>query len=192
MVPTALADRLLTAEEFMHLPDSPDGSRYELVRGVVVVTPPTQYPHGKYCFRIALLVGSHVVANGLGEMTCNDSGVVTETDPDSVRGPDVAYFSKERMPEPPKSGYPDVLPDLVAEVLSPNDRPGKVQEKVDEYLAAGVRIVWVVDPIDLSVTVHRPAEEKKVLQLGTMITGEDVLPGFSIPVAELFDIPTTK
>jgi Uma2 family endonuclease len=115
---------------------------------------------------------------------CNDTGWIVERDPDTVRGPDVAFWSKERLPVIPDS-YLDVPPDLAVEVVSPGDHYSRVQNKVRQYLRCGVRMVWVVDPEDRSVTVYRSQKEGKILGENDILTGEDVLPGFSCRVADL-------
>src|SRR5262249_29535911 len=147
---------LLTAEQFASLPQPEDGSLQELVRGVIETMPPPGFLHGVCGNRVGRKVGNFVDDNRLGFVTNNDSGVIVERAPDTVRGPDVAYWSRERLPSPPRQGYPDVAPDLVVEVLSPNDLFLRVMRKVQEYLRAGVRLVWVVVPEDRSVSVLAP------------------------------------
>jgi Uma2 family endonuclease len=178
--------KLLTAEEFMRLPQPEDGSQQELVQGVIVMVPPPSFYHGICCSRVCRKVGNFVEDRGLGFVTSNDSGVILERDPDTVRGPDVAFWSKERLPTPPAEGYPSVAPDLVVEVLSPSDLFPRVLRKVQQYLKAGVRMVWVLVPEDRSVTVCRPGEEQRILSENETLDGADVLPGFTCPVAELF------
>ena len=121
-----------------------------------------------------------------GFATSNDSGVILARNPDTVRGPDLAYWSRERLPERPRGGYPSVPPDLAIEVLSPSDVFTKVHAKVQEYLKAGVRLVWVFVPEDRSVAVFRSGKDSSILYNGDVLSGEDVLPGFSCPVAEVF------
>jgi len=175
--------RLLTAEEFLHMPEPPDGSKEELVRGEIVMTPPPNWHHGRIQLRIGSILLSYCDATKLGRAT-TESGVITERDPDSVRGPDVAFWSFERLPagEEP-SVYPEACADLCVEVLSPDDRPKKVQEKIDEYLARGVRLVWKVDPVAQTVTEFLPTGRKTVFAATDRITGRDVLPGFDRSVA---------
>lgn len=181
-----VTEKLITAEEFMLMPDPPDGSQQELVRGKIVTMPPPKGRHGFCCHRIGRIVGNFVDANHLGMMTCNDAGVILERDPDTVRGPDLAYWSFERLPEVPKEGYVAVPPDLVIEVTSPSDIHSKVQSKVRQYLTSGVRMVWVVDPEDRTVTVYRSRDQVRMLEESETLAGEDVLPGFSVQVSELF------
>ncbi len=118
-------------------------------------------------------------------MCVNDTGFITERDPDTVRGPDLAFWRRERLPEVPE-GYAEVAPDLVAEVVSPGDHYSRVQNKVRHYLTRGVRMVWVVDPEDRSVTVYRSWQQATILGENDTVSGEDVVPGFSCKVADLF------
>ena len=178
--------RLLTAEEFALLPQPKDGSHQELVKGVVITMPPPSFYHGQCCNRIGRKIGNFVDDAKLGFVTNNDSGVILAREPDIVRGPDIAFWSRERMPEPPRQGYPSIPPDLVVEVLSPSDVFLNVQRMVEQYLRAGVRIGWIAIPEDRSVSVFRQGRESASLMNGETLSGEDVLPGFSCPVAELF------
>jgi Uma2 family endonuclease len=191
MAPTALTEKLLTAEEFSRLPDPPDGSHQELVRGVVVTMSRPRGPHGYCCAAITGAIWAYLKEHRIGSVFSNDTGIVTESAPDTVRGPDVFYFSLERLPTVPETEYMRIGPDLAVEVLSPSNRRAGILEKIREYLVVGTRIVWVLSPEDRSVTIHRVAEEGKVLYSGATLTGEDVLPGFSVPVAELFP-PTSS
>jgi Uma2 family endonuclease len=176
----------LTADEFFRLPEPADGSKQELVRGEIVIMPPPGIRHGVVQTTIACLIQPYARANKLGRVTV-ESGVVTEEDPDTVRGPDVAFWGvKDLPPGPAPVGYAEVPADLVVEVLSPWDSRRKVAAKVAEYLASGSRMVWVVDPEDRNVTVYRQAAEGRLLWEDATISGEDVLPGFECRVAEFF------
>ena len=183
---TATRTRLLTAEAFALLPHPEDGSQQELIDGVVKTMPPPSFYHGQVCSRIDRKLGAFIEANQLGWITSNDSGVILAREPDTVRGPDLAFWSRQRMPEPPKTGYPDIAPDLVVEVLSPSDVFPQILRKVQQYLRAGVNEVWVVVPEDRSVTVCRSGQEQVILSNGETLSGGAVLPGFSCPVMELF------
>ena len=179
------ATRLLTAREFMEMPPPSDGSKQELVRGEVVTMPPTQQEHGLVQVQIARLLKNFVAADKLGWVG-SESGVRLEQGPDTVRGPDVYYYSLARMPERPK-GYSDVPPDLAVEILSPSDRRGAVREKVREYVTAGVRLVWVVDPETKTAMVYAGGMRGTEMDEADTITGGDALPGFACRVAEFFE-----
>jgi Uma2 family endonuclease len=185
MHPTAPAP-LLTAEEFSRLPQPPDGSQQELIKGVIVTMPPPSFYHGRVCAMICRKLGNFVEAHNLGYFTSTDSGVILARNPDTVRGPDIAFWSHERLPQPPREGYPTVPPDLVVEVLSPSDVFTRVQRKVEDYLRAGVRLVWILVPEDRSVAVFHAGNPPSVLSNGETLSGETILPGFSCPVTELF------
>ncbi len=176
---------LLTAAQFAALPD--DGRITELVKGVVIALPRHNFQHGKTCNKIAWHVSNHVFAGDLGHIITNDAGVITERDPDSVRGPDVAYFSYETLardaaPDP----YPEVAPDLVFEVRSPGDRTGAVMAKVAEYLDSGVTVVCVVDPERRRVSVHTQDDIGRTLGADDELTLPEVFPDFRVAVSALF------
>ena len=183
---TAVATPLLTVEEFARRPEPLDGSREELVRGKVVTMPPPGFEHGELQLNVGSLLRQFVRVHQLGRVV-TESGVVTKRGPDSVRGPDVAFWCRERLPLDARVvGYPDIAADLCVEVLSPDDRPKRVQKKLREYFACGVRMVWVVDPEARTLTVYRGPDEGRLLWEDAKLTGEDVLPGFECRVAELF------
>jgi Uma2 family endonuclease len=178
--------KLLTAAEFAQLPEPADGSRQELVKGVIETMPPPRFEHGFIAGNAYFAIRSYLQSQRLGRATTG-SGAQTESDPDTVRGPDVAYWSFERLPAGvPIETYPAVAPDLVVEVLSPGEAYGRIQQKISEYLAAGVRLVWVIDPQSKTVSVHRPASSVHVVRENEALFGEDVLPGFSCPAGALF------
>ena len=176
----------ITAEEFARMPDPPDGSKQELVKGVIVTMPPPGFRHGKVQGRIYFALESFVRSHPIGQVTV-ESGVLTETGPDTVRGPDVAFWSAERLPlDQEPVVYANVAPDLVVEVLSPGNTEQKMTAKVREYFKSGVRMVWVVDPDERTVTVYRQPGEGRVLWEDATLDGEDVLPGFRCRVGEFF------
>jgi Uma2 family endonuclease len=176
---------LLTAEEFAKLPAADDGSQQELVRGLVVTMPPPGARHGACCSKIDRRIGTYVETHNLGTVFSNDTGFIAQRDPDTVRGPDIAFWARQRLPEVPE-GYVEIPPDLAVEVVSPSDHFSTVQTKVRQYLDHGVKLVWVVDPEDRSVTVYRALDKVAILTESDTITGDDVLPGFSIPVRDFF------
>jgi Uma2 family endonuclease len=179
-----MAQKLITAEEFARMPEPPDGSRQELVQGVIITMPPPGGLHGICCLKAGRVLGNFVYDKGLGQVASNDAGFITERDPDTVRGADVAFWSRERLPEVPK-GYIGVPPDIAVEVVSPEDHFLRVQKKVTHYMTHGVRVLWVVDPEDRSVTVYRPDQGLRILANSDTLSCEDVLPGFSCRVADL-------
>lgn len=185
-MPTIVPTRLLTVEEFALLPSPEDGSQQELVDGVIITMPPPSFYHGQVCSKIDRSLGVFIDTHRLGWITSNDSGVILGSDPATVRGPDIAYWSRERMPEPLRSGYPKIAPDLVVEVMSHSDIFTQMLRKVQQYQRAGTREVWIVVPEDRSVAVCRPGQEYLLLSNGDTLTGGEVLPGFSCAVAELF------
>jgi Uma2 family endonuclease len=184
MTPTTTG-RLLTADEFRQLPDPPDGSRQELVRGVVITMPPPGFRHGKVQCKVGRLIGNFLDAHPLGHVV-TESGVRTEAGPDTVRGPDVSFWSFERLPaDAAPDGYPEVAPDLVVEVRSPGQSRPKLRDKIKEYLFNGVRVVWVADPEDRTVTIYRQPDEGRELGESARLT-DDVLPGFACRVGDIF------
>jgi Uma2 family endonuclease len=181
----AVADsRLITAEQYLALPD---GRSTELVRGVVVEMNPPGFRHGKICSRIARLIGNFVDEHDLGSVLTNDSGIVTQRNPDTVRGADVAYYSYKRIPKGNDLvGYPQVAPELVVEVVSPTNTHREVLEKTSEYLNVGVSVVCVVDPDDRTVNLFYPDRPVATLR-GNDELRLDMLPGFALAVEALFE-----
>jgi len=178
--------QLLTAEEYLKLPDN--GRPSELVRGQVIEMNLPAPRHGKICLRIGALLTNFVESHDLGHVVGNDSAIVTTRNPDSVRGADVAYYSynrlrKGRLPD----GYLTVVPELVVEVLSPDDRWSDVHTKTAEYLKAGVSIVCVVDPKTESVQVSYPDEPSRTFAKDAELTFPEILFDFRVRVAKLFE-----
>lgn len=172
-----IEDTLLTAEEYCELPDL--GYPSEMVRGRIVRLSVPNFQHGKYCGRIDRTFGRYVDDHDLGYVLTNDAGVVTERGPDTVRGPDVSFYSYSRVPKDAVvSGYPSVAPEIVFEVRSPSDRWPTILEKVGEYLNAGVLAVYVVDPQAETVTVYDADQPGRTLE------GDDE-PIFPQPLSEL-------
>jgi Uma2 family endonuclease len=182
-----VVETLLTAEEFARLPDS--GFLEELVKGKVIrMTPPRPY-HGFICLRVGRLLASYVEAQDLGYVLSNDSGVITERSPDTVRGADVAYYSYKRVPKGslPYEEYLAVAPELVVEVLSPDDRWSKALAKAAEYLSAGVEVVVVVDPKRRVVHVFEQDQPVRILSDQDDLTLQTLLGDFRVPIGQLFD-----
>jgi Uma2 family endonuclease len=170
----------MTADELLRL-ELPD-KRTELVKGVLVVREPAGYLHGEVAAELANHLMNHVKANDLGRVLAAETGFKLTSDPDTVRAPDVAFISKERLPDPPPAGFAELAPDLVVEVLSPDDRPGEVLAKVGDWLVAGSRLVWVVDPKRRLARVYRADGSETLLGDDGVLDGEDVVPGFACPL----------
>ncbi len=182
---SAIAQRKqMTAEEFFLLPEPADGSRQELVGGEVLALPPHGGLHGVTCAKVSLRIGTFMDAGPRGTLVCNNTGFITQRQPDTVRGPDIAYCSSERLREVPV-GYIEVPPDLLVEVLSPSNTSRQIRSKLIEYFDRGVRLVWVVAPEDRTLTIYRTPDEGRVLHETATVTGGDVLPGFTCRVSEL-------
>ena len=175
--------QLLRAEDVLTMGDQ----RVELVKGELVQMTSTGMEHGGIVSILTVLVGGHVRANRLGRTYGAETGVVLTRDPDTVRAPDLMFISATRLQgRGDLPGFSDLVPDLAAEVVSPHDYWGEVEEKVAEYLAAGVRLIWVVNPKTKSVHVYRPGNEVLRVSGDDELTGGEVLPGFAVQVSELF------
>jgi len=177
-------ERLLTAEEFERVPN--DDFHYELVEGRVVRVSPPGSRHAVLITHIATLLGQHATANHLGAVM-SVGGFKIAANPDTVREPDVAFVGQARIPA---TGVPDGYwpgpPDLAVEIKSPGDRPAEIRAKVTDYLARGVRLVWVVDPKAQTVTAHRPEASPILLGRDDVLDAGDVMPGFRCPVRQIF------
>jgi len=177
------APALITAEELlrMHIP----GKQVELVRGRLVVKEPPGYLHGAIEARLAYELMQYARTHDLGQVLVGDAGFKIATDPDTVRGPDIAFIARERVPEPRPAGYASFAPTLVVEVLSPHDRPGEILAKVGDWLEAGTHLIWVIDPERRLARVYRQDGTESLLEGHDALQGEDVLPGFSCQLAAI-------
>ncbi len=174
----------VTADELLHLPS--DGYRYELVKGELRKMAPAGYEHGTLAAVFTGSLVTYVRAQKLGTVTAAETGFKLATDPDTVRAPDVAFISQKRLDEVgPVKGYWPGAPDLAVEVVSPSDLYTEVSEKVAEWLRAGSRMVVVVNPRNQQVLVHSPTQVK-VLGVDDTLEGADVVPGWQLPIKELF------
>jgi Uma2 family endonuclease len=148
--------------------------------------PPPGFIHGIVQGNILFLLQVYARQTNAGRVT-PETGIITETNLDTVRGPDVAYWSFERLPaDRVPELYPEVAADLCVEVLSPSNTDEKMTRKVREYLACGVRLVWVVDPDERTVTVYTKPGDGTVLWEDAVLTGGEVLPEFTCPLSEVF------
>lgn len=180
-----VAARHLTAEKFFDL-DTHD-SKSELVHGEVVRMTPAGGEHGVVALRIGARLLTFVEERQLGVVCAAETGFLVSRDPDTVRAPDAAFISRERMGEgaPPKKFWP-FAPDLAVEVVSPSETAESIQERVGDWFAAGVRSVWLLYPSLAAVHMYRSATDVRILLKGEILSGEEVLPGFSCSVTDLF------
>jgi Uma2 family endonuclease len=179
--------RPMTAGELFVLPG--DGMRHELIKGQLTTMNPAGSEHGLVIDNIWWQLSLFVRSHSAGRLFAAETGFVLAHDPDTVRAPDVAFIRQARIDAEgvPKTFYPGA-PDLAVEVLSPNDRPGEVERKVQDWLTNGTQLVWVVDPAVRTVTIHQQANESIMLAEDVTLTGEPLLPGFTCSVAEIFTV----
>ncbi len=182
---SVIAERLLTADEFLRLPD--DGMPKELVRGRIVRMNVPVPRHGQICVQVAYLLRRFLDDHPLGHVVGNDSGVLTARAPDTVRGADVAFYSYNRVPPGPfPRGYLPVVPELVFEVRSHTDRWPNVVTKVGEYLNAGVSVVCVLDDATEAALVFSGDDMPRLLAADQTLTLPDVLPEFQVAIRQFF------
>ena len=174
-----------TADELLRLPD--DGFRYELIGGELKKMAPAGNEHGALAALFTGLLVTYVRAQKLGKVYAAETGFKLSSDPDTVRAPDAAFISQRRLDEiGPVQGYWPGAPDLVVEVVSPNDLYTEVSEKVAEWLRAGSSMVVVVNPRTQQLLVHLSPTEVTVLGVGDTLEGGEVVPGWQLPIGELF------
>jgi Uma2 family endonuclease len=176
---------LMTADELLTLETA--GKSTELVRGRLIVREPPSTYHGRVQSILNVLVGSYVRSHALGAVFGQDTGFKIASDPDTVRAPDLAFVDRARVAPIARRGYAALAPDLVAEILSPEDRPGEVLRKVGDWLEAGVRLVWVIDPDRRVASVYRSDGSVMTVSPDADIGGEAILPGFAFRLSELFE-----
>ncbi|HEX6648621.1 MAG TPA: Uma2 family endonuclease [Pyrinomonadaceae bacterium] len=180
---------IMTAEELMELPD--DGFRYELINGELQKMPPPGLPHGRIALRLCVYLGQFVLDHGLGEAFATDTGFKLTSNPDTVLAPDLAFVTNERFAELSKTeGYGAGAPDLAVEVLSPSDRPGKVNKKISRWFSFGTKQVWIVDPKHCTVTVYRSTIDTTTFSGSDYLESQDLLPGFRISLEKIFGSST--
>ena len=177
------AERVVTAEEFERMPDEP-GVRMELVRGKVIRMSPPGFRQGAIASRLFEALAGHVAREGLGRVVL-PVGFKVASNPDTVREPDLAFVSRDRLHGEPE-GFFQGPPDLAVEVISPRQRRVFVDGKAAEYLVRGVRMVWVIDPKTETVTVHQPGSAPLVLREGALLEGGSVVPGFRCDLRAIF------
>ena len=177
--------QLMSAEELFMMPD--DDFRYDLVKGELRKMSPAGSEHGSIALRPGAALYQYVEENNLDEVFGAETGFKLASNPDTVRAPDIAFVREERIPE---TGIPqkfwDGAPDLAVEVVSPGDSFDEVEEKINDYLSAGTRAVWVISPKRRTVSIHRAGVKTMTLTENDTLDGQDVIPRFQYSVAKLF------
>ena len=182
---TTARTKLLTANDLLRL--SSQGVRGELIQGVLHETMPTGVNHSKAVMNLGVSLGIFIKSRRLGTLMASDLGVWLERDPDTVREPDIAYISAERMPlDADIPGYSEIIPELVVEVTSPSDSLREVREKALMWLNYGVHLVWVAHPNTRTVDVYHADGTVLTLTGSDTLDGGDVLPGFTCQVSDIF------
>ncbi len=176
-------ETLMTAEQLLHNPIP--NKRTELVNGRLIVREPAGFPHGLAAARLLVAISQHVTLAKCGVVLTAETGFTLRRGPDTVRAPDVAYVSNAQIAGRTLRGFAELAPELVVEVLSPDDRKGEVREKVLDWLASGSRLVWVLDPERRTGCVHRPDGSESSLTEQDAFDGENVLPGLRVPLVEV-------
>ncbi|GIK57394.1 MAG: hypothetical protein BroJett015_30570 [Chloroflexota bacterium] len=173
--------QLITADKLLQMPDI---GRYELVRGEIITMSPTNVDHAYLENEIGRLLGNFVSKHKLGWVFVGEVGIFTERSPDTVRGADVSFISRQRAPQRPRKGFLQIAPELVVEIVSPNDLWTDLNENIEEYFALGVNWVWVVEPRRKAVRVyHGPTA---VTIITDTLHGEGALAGFTLSIPDLF------
>ena len=176
---------LITAEEFMNLPD--DDLRHELINGELIAMPLPKAPHGRAATRLGLPLARFVLDHDLGEAYISEVGYQLTWNPDTVLGPDLSFISKGRLKEVGEvEGYWQGSPDLAIEVRSPGDRRGKVNKKISLWLGSGTKQVWIVEPKHRTVTVYRSESDITTFSGSDYLEAEDLFPGFRLSLDRIF------
>lgn len=180
--------RLVTAEELLEMPDIP-GKNVELVDGEVVEVSPASLRHGLIATMLAGRLSEFAQQHQLGVAAGDNVGYILSRNPDSMRAPDVSFIAREQLPTGDDlDRYVDGPPTLAVEIVSPNDRAVEIDERVQDYLAAGTRQVWVLRPNRRAASVYFPEADTRELGPDAILDGGDILPGFSVRVSDLFEL----
>jgi Uma2 family endonuclease len=184
----AVETRLYTADDLWELShEGNDPKRLELVRGELIEMAPTGALHGDVAGEIYYYIRHYVKLHHLGHVSAAETGYELAREPYTVRAPDVGFITRERAPVPTPERYWPLAPDLAVEVVSPSDRAQDIREKVLDFLNAGTRLVWIVYPQARTIDVYRPGQDVQVVGLDGSLSGDDVLPGFTLSMQQLFE-----
>jgi Uma2 family endonuclease len=176
-VPNVSPPGIMTADDLLEvrIPDK----HVELVRGVLMVRELPGFTHGRVTANLTYRLAAHIENTGASLVLLAETGFKLAEDPDTVRGPDLAVVRREQLPVPEPPGFMALGPELVVEVLLPGDRPGQVLAKVADWLSAGTKLVWVIDPERRVARVYRHDGTEQTVTAAEVLDGEDVVPGFS-------------
>lgn len=180
----SVQEKLVTGEELLAMGDI---GRAELVDGRIVYMPPTSGGHGYHESEIGALLRNFVRPRKLGWVLTGEVGIYIRRDPDTIRAADVAFVSIKQMAEPPGRGYLNLAPELVVEVISPNDLWEEIRQKLQDYFSIGVERVWVCEPEQRDILVFRSPQEFQTIGVNDVLRGEGTLEGFELRIAELFE-----
>ena len=172
---------LWTAEMLREFPD--DGYRYELNKGSLIKMSPGNFWHGALGSKIDHRLRSFVELHDLGEVSVLEAGFVLQRSPDTLRCPDVSFVRKERLADIPRTGFPEIAPDLAVEVISPSNTETEIREKTSQYFDAGTTSIWVFYPEQRKVEVHNRSRGTTVLGVDDTLEEPDLLPGFRLPLS---------
>ncbi len=177
-------EKLVVSDDLLKISSN---GRYELIEGVIYEMSPTGEKHGLIAWKIMYKIGHFVEKNKLGIITSSETGYKLSSNPDTVRAPDAAFKSNEKLAgESVADGYSTVMPDLVIEVNSPSDSYTKIAGKVQDWIGAGVKLVWVIEPSDKTVAVYDEGGKCTILNEHDELDGKDILPGFKCQVRDIF------
>lgn len=174
---------LLTVEA---LPDVVGDAPGELIAGRFVPMAPTGRPHARTEVKLAARLEAFVTKHALGEVYAGEVGIVIRRSPDTLRAADIAFLSRSRLERASPHGFLDVAPDLIVEIVSPNDRWTDVNDKIADYFVIGVGAIWIVNPQRGEISIYRSATDVRLYEAGDLISGEPELPGFTLDTADLF------
>ena len=178
-------NKIYNVKEFLALPEDETGQRFELIEGVVTEMPGPNLNHGLITTRLVLQLGAYLTENSLGQVLTN---VAFLLDDKNAPIPDVAFVTAARLQVAKRDIAFEGAPDLAVEVMSPTDKWSDVSKKVQLYLLAGTRLVWVIDPFDQGVTVYHHERPRRLLLAHEELEGEDIIPGFKLVINELFKL----
>lgn len=176
------AEKLVTGEELWEMGDI---GLCELIDGRIVPMSPAGNEHGFVEFNLGAELRNFVRPRQLGWVSGGEVGIYIRRNPDRVRGADITFVSKEKLPAP-TAGFLEVAPDLVVEIISPHDRWQEIRDKIVDYFSIGVEQVWIIEPASRTVLIHRSPTDMEELSEVEVLKGEGVLAGFEIKVADLF------